>query len=160
MERGEIRYITKRDQYGAEMYATGRPAIIVSNPALAATAPVQQVVYLTKQPKRDLPEHVVIRSTGIRSTAICEQVTTVDNACVGDLVGVCTDEEMLQVGIAIASSLGLGDLAGIAAPQQGHDDYDEGWEQLSRELVHANAELEACRRFIDQLLDRLAAKGA
>ena len=161
MQRGEIRYITRPTTYGSEMYAAGRPAVIVSSQALASTAPVQQVVYLTKQPKREMPTHVIIHSTGVRSTVICEQVTTVDNECVGDLLGVCTEAEMLQIGIAIATSLGLEDFTGLQTePEEVDEDAGEAWDEMEQELTRTKAELAASERFIGQLLDRLAAKGA
>lgn len=66
-----------------------------------------EIVYLTTQPKADLPTHVMIRSAKFQSTALCEQVTTVSTSRLGDYYGSCTREEMEEVNAAIMVSLGL-----------------------------------------------------
>lgn len=66
-----------------------------------------EIVYLTTQPKADLPTHVMIRSAKFQSTALCEQVTTVSTSRLGDYYGSCTREEMDEVNAAIMVSLGL-----------------------------------------------------
>lgn len=106
MKRGEIYYISHRNTIGSEI-AKGRPAIIVSNDALNATSDVIEVVFLTTQPKKELPCHVSINATGITSTALCEQVTTVSKTLVGDYFGRCTEGEMAEIGLAMIRSLGL-----------------------------------------------------
>lgn len=106
MKRGEIYYIYNRYTVGAEI-KKARPAVIVSNNTLNATAEVVEVVYLTTQPKRDLPTHVTVRSSGVVSTALCEQVDTVSKDLVGDLCAVCTDEEMGSINTALLVSLGI-----------------------------------------------------
>lgn len=109
MKRGEIYYIEKSTSYqtmGSEQYA-GRPAIVVSNEANNENSSVIEVVYLTTQPKTDLPTHVSIKSAKRNSTAICEQVTSVCVDRLGDYVGTCTDLEMQMIDIALAISLGI-----------------------------------------------------
>lgn len=77
MKRGEIYYINRTDatlQSGSEQY-TGRPAIIVSNDKNNEFSTTAEVVYLTTQPKRNLPTHVDIRccvhASGVRSKRGC-----------------------------------------------------------------------------------------
>lgn len=106
MKRGEIYYITRRDTIGAET-AKARPGIIVSNNALNATSSVVEVVYLTTQPKKDLPTHVTITSTGVQSTALCEQIDAVSVMLVGDYCGVCSEQEMRDIDQALMASLGI-----------------------------------------------------
>ena len=65
------------------------------------------MVYLTTQPKHDLPTHVTIRSTNRVSTAICEQITTVAIERIGSYCGQATDEEMAAIDRAMLISLGI-----------------------------------------------------
>lgn len=107
--RGEIFYISRAGAYneiGSEQYA-GRPAIIVSSDKINQNSETLEIVYLTTQPKRDLPTHVTVRASGRVSTAICEQVTTVSSTRIGDYYGECNSQELSAVDAAIASSLGL-----------------------------------------------------
>lgn len=106
MKRGEIYYIHHRHTVGKEI-AKGRPAIIVSIDVLNNTSEVVEVVFLTTQPKKNLPTHVLIKATGTTSTALCEQVNTVSKTLVGTYFGKCTAEEMKQVDAALRSSLGI-----------------------------------------------------
>lgn len=76
IKRGDIWYVRKDNYTGCEQ-AAGRPAIIVSNEKNNASSETVEVVYLTTQPKKDLPTHVLIRSSERESTALCEQITTV-----------------------------------------------------------------------------------
>lgn len=76
IKRGDIWYVRKDNYTGCEQ-AAGRPAIIVSNEKNNASSETVEVVYLTTQPKKYLPTHVLIRSSERESTAICEQITTV-----------------------------------------------------------------------------------
>ena len=107
-ERGDIYYILKGtvDTVGSEQQP-GRPAIIVSNNKANEHSPVLEVVYLTTQPKHDLPTHVEIRSTPLVSTALCEQVTSVFVDRIGSYVGTCTCNEMDLIDECLMVSLGL-----------------------------------------------------
>lgn len=106
MKRGEIYYIKRRDTVGAET-AGARPGVIVSNNALNATSSVVEVVYLTTQPKKNLPTHVAISSTGVQSTALCEQIDAVSVMLVGDYCGTCSEQEMQGIDQALMASLGI-----------------------------------------------------
>lgn len=137
MKRGEIYYIDRRNTYGSEI-AKGRPAVIVSNNHLNATSGVVMVVYLTTQPKKDLPTHVPITSRSVCSTALCEQIDSVSTMLVGDYYGACTAEEMAAIDRALLVALSIlavpvkeytAQLVGISAEKlkeeteeaQGHD---------------------------------------
>ena len=107
VERGDIFYVESVYQNeGSEMRA-GRPAIIVSNNKCNETSPVVEVVYLTTRDKNMLPTHVDIRSGTKPSTALCEQIDSVAKTRLGDFMASCTDNEMMNIDIALAISLGL-----------------------------------------------------
>lgn len=108
MRRGDIYFITRGyDEVGSEQRA-GRPAIIVSNDKCNATSNVLEVVYLTTQPKNDLPTHVDIRSTERDSIALCEQINSIFRDRFGDYIGTCSEREMEMIDTALAISLDLG----------------------------------------------------
>lgn len=142
MKRGEIYYIYNRTTVGAEIAKT-RPAVIVSNNALNDTSGVVEVVFLTTHPKKDMPTHVTIRSTGVVSTALCEQVNTVALQRVGDYLAECTKDEMARIDTALLVSLGLD-----APKAERGDDYDD-------ELAKAIAGRDAYRRMLYGLLDQV-----
>lgn len=56
-KRGDIFYVMKGNNCGSEMEA-GRPAIIVSNNLNNNNSDIVEIVYLTTQPKPELPTHV------------------------------------------------------------------------------------------------------
>lgn len=107
MRRGEIYYISRRSTTGSEI-SNARPGVIVSNNALNQTSEVVEVVYLTTQPKKDLPTHVTLNATGLTSTALCEQVDSVSKLKVGSYCGTCSPEEMAAIDNALLCSLDLG----------------------------------------------------
>lgn len=106
MKRGEIYYIQHHNATGAEINKA-RPGVIVSNDALNQTSEVVEVVYLTTQPKKELPTHAAIEATGRRSTALCEQINTVSILRVGAYCGTCSEEEMLAIDHGLRVSLGI-----------------------------------------------------
>ena len=106
MKRGEIYYITRHDTIGREIQKS-RPGVIVSHDILNGTSEVVEVVYLTTAPKKPMPTHVAIQSTGRVSTALCEHIDHVSTLLVGDYCGRCTQEEMEAIDVALARSLSL-----------------------------------------------------
>lgn len=106
--RGDIYYIERGYTSGSEQQS-GRPALIVSNDKCNATSEVVEVVYMTTQPKTDLPTHVTIRSSGKTSFALCEQITSVYKDRIGNYIGTATEDEMRQIDIALSISLSLPD---------------------------------------------------
>jgi len=109
IHRGEIHYVKKSPSalaVGSEMYA-GRPAIVVSNEMNNRMSEVVEVVYLTSQPKVDLPTHVKVQSSGRSSFALCEQVHSVSKSRLNGKLGVCSKSEMRQIDEALCVSLAL-----------------------------------------------------
>lgn len=120
MRRGEIYWVDIPNAIGHELMKD-RPAIIVSCDALNDNSPVVQVVYCSASPKKELPEHITIRSTEQISMALCENVYTVDKSRVGRFVGRCTRREMEQVDLGLLSGLGLAQY-GLASPQEDEEE--------------------------------------
>ena len=106
IKRGDIWYVSKDNYTGCEQ-AAGRPAIIVSNEKNNACAEIVEVVYMTTQPKKDLPTHILIRSSERESTALCEQITTVSVDRLLGYKGHLTPAEMTNVEVAMLISLEL-----------------------------------------------------
>jgi len=109
MKRGEIYYITSNmwQEIGSEQRA-GRPAVIVSNNNNNNNnSEVVEIVYMTTKPKTDLPTHVLTRSTPQTSTILCEQINSVSTQRVGEYIGKLSENEMQQLDVALAISLGL-----------------------------------------------------
>lgn len=109
IRRGDVYYI-KRSGYetGSEQWS-GRPAIIVSNDQNNAHASTYEIVYLTSQPKTDMPTHATVR-TGLPkpSTALCEQITTVHESRLENFMCHLQDADMEIVDACLMISLGLG----------------------------------------------------
>lgn len=105
--RGEIYYVLPEgNEVGCEQ-RSGRPGIVVSNNLNNKHAATVEVVYLTTKEKKPLVTHVFIGSSQLPSTAICEQITTVDKTRLNDYCGKLTQGEMEAVEVAIMASLGL-----------------------------------------------------
>ena len=111
--RGDIYYVDAIDSVGSEQRG-GRPAIVVSNDKCNQHSPVVEVVYLTTSPKTPLPTHVTVRSAPRVSTALCEQVHSVDTKRFGSYCGCCTQQELSAVDMALLISLGLDPMGGVA----------------------------------------------
>lgn len=106
--RGEIYYINNasKEHIGSEI-KKDRPAVIVSCDANNKHSDVLEVVFLTSAPKKDLPTHVTIRSTGRKSEALCEQPTPVSVERINNFVGKASEKEMEQIDIALLIGLGI-----------------------------------------------------
>lgn len=105
--RGEIYYVLPEgNEVGCEQ-RSGRPGIVISNNLNNKNAATVEVVYLTTKEKKPLITHVFIDSAQRPSTAICEQITTVDKTRLNDYYGKLTQGEMEAVEVAIMASLGL-----------------------------------------------------
>ena len=109
-KRGEIYYVNPNySETGSEIWS-GRPAVIVSNDDLNKTRNCVEVVYLTTRPKLESPYHVTIHATGRQSTALCEQISTVDKlrpTYTPPVPSVCTKKEMAEIDAALLASLAL-----------------------------------------------------
>ena len=169
IKRGDIYYIESYYSTGSEQKA-GRPAIIVSNRMNNAYSPTFEVVYMTTQPKTDLPTHVTVRATGKESVALCEQIHTVDESRIGSFCGRCSPQEMTKVDIALLISLDLTTgkettkkvvevvkevpvevIKEVPAPQD---------EKMAAELVAAKAQLSLVQQMYGELLRQLTSPKA
>ena len=103
--RGDIYWIHSVPFTGLQQ--TKRPAVIVSNNTNNRYSNKVEVVYLSTDPKKDLPTHCTIRSAYEESTALCEGIRTVDARNLGDYVGHCSQDEMAMLDVCLAISLGL-----------------------------------------------------
>lgn len=114
VSRGEIYHICAAEAVGHEQRGD-RPAVIVSNNVGNRCSPVVEVVYLTTQVKKPLPTHVQIYSSPRASTAMCEQIDSVDKLRLTRLLGRVTEGEMLKIDNALAVSLGIaGDIVPLS----------------------------------------------
>lgn len=108
IKRGEMFYISRGGvSYSGSEQHSDRPAVVVSNDKNNENSNVVEVVYMTTQPKTDLPTHVTVRSTGRPSTVLCEQVYSVSTERIGTYIGECSDKEMENIDIALMISLQL-----------------------------------------------------
>lgn len=110
MKRGEICYILADHCLGDYDTKNGRPAVIISCNDIndSADTDAVEVVYLTTHPRGDERYHVVIQSSGVEATVLCERVGTVNKLRVGNRLGVCTPTELYNIDLAVLRSLGLG----------------------------------------------------
>ena len=107
IKRGDIWYIESGYNTVGSEQRPGRPAIVVSNDRNNEHSSTLEVVYLTTQPKHDLPTHVTIRSINRESIALCEQITSVAVERFGDYCGRVTEQEMSRIETAMQISLAL-----------------------------------------------------
>lgn len=141
MKRGDIYYINKGEapEIGCEMHS-GRPAIILGMPYGAR---IVNAVYLTTQPRQDLPTHVRINSSKYQSTALCEQITSVSSERVGDYMGHCSDREMQMVDVALQIALGIDPTA-----DGGRAD------DLTKQLIRTEAERDTFKSLYENAIAR------
>lgn len=156
-KRGEIYYIESYYTTGSEQRA-GRPAVIVSNDRNNEHSATVEVVYLTTQPKHDLPTHVTVRGTGRDSIALCEQVSTVAVERVGEFCGECNKQEMVAIETALMISLDLSMSSGtqekvveVIKEVPMAVDTDRVVE-LQNKLTATNAQLEILQKMYNDLL--------
>lgn len=157
IRRGDIYYIDKYPTIGSEQQA-GRPAIIVSNEKNNQHSSTVEVVYLTTQPKADLPTHVTISSAPRESIALCEQVTSVSVDRIGDKMGRLSDREMTQVDIALLVSLDLtmGETGKTAGGGHSKPDKKVDTHQPDGGVIIAlTAERDTYRAMYESLLERV-----
>lgn len=107
IKRGQIYYIGNSFQEQGSEQRAGRPAIIVSNDKGNLHSPCVTVVYLTTQPKNDLPTHIDIRTSNRPSVALCEQISTISKDRLTDYVGTCTAYEMQMIDAALLIALSI-----------------------------------------------------
>lgn len=146
IKRGDIWYVSKDNYTGCEQ-AAGRPAIIVSNEKNNACAEIVEVVYMTTQPKKDLPTHVLIRSSERESTALCEQITTVSVDRLLGYKGHLTPAEMTNVEVTKEVPV-IRDVK-VSTPASNPN--------MAAELAAAKAKCEMLQTMYESLLNRVLA---
>ena len=149
--RGDIYYVEKFSSYGSEQQS-GRPAVIVSNNKNNDNSATVEIVYLTTKIKPNLPTHVVVNGTGIPSTALCEQVHTVDMQRLMSYSGTCSKQEMQAIDIALLVSLGLN--LGEKVEDDIPRDEPEQVISDSTELIEVKAQLSMMRQMYNDLLQQ------
>lgn len=175
IRRGDIYYIESYYSTGTEQ-RSGRPGIIVSNDMANKHSDTLEIVYLTTQPKKDLPTHVTIRSAARDSIALCEQVASVSIDRIGDYKGSCTTDEMMRIDTALMISLGI-DIPDVKPKVVTKEVVKEvpvevikevvkevpvnveagSNSQLEKELAAANAKCATLQGMYDALMDRVFA---
>lgn len=111
IRRGDIYFVKDyKTNVGSEQCG-GRPAVVVSNDRCNRHSPVVEVVFLTSRAKHPLPTHVSISSAPQPSTALCEQVHSIDRSRFrGSLMGCVGKDTMNEIDRALLISLGLNDV--------------------------------------------------
>ena len=155
IRRGEIYYIESGFQTTGSEQRPGRPAIIVSNDMNNELSSTVEVVYLTTQPKHNLPTHVAIRSLKRDSIALCEQITSVAVERVGDFCGEVSDSELRAVEAAMRTSLGLDDDAPVVDETPPAPKVAPSVDDLARRCSTAEAKCVVLQEMYDSLLGRL-----
>ncbi len=172
--RGDVFYVDKFVTEGSEQ-SPGRPAIVVSNDMCNEFSPTVEVVYLTTQPKTNLPTHVQIRSLDRSSTALCEQISSVSKTRLRDWAGRITEGEMMLLEDAMIVSLGMEHMvpvapnktppgsgyqpvvrktsAGVSVPPNGAATIIEP--KASEELIAVTAERDLYRRLYEEMMARM-----
>lgn len=162
MKRGDIYFITRGyTEEGSEQRA-GRPAIIVSNDKCNENSDVLEVVYLTTQPKNDLPTHVDIRSAPKSSIALCEQINSIYRDRFGEYLATCTEYEMALIDAALAISLDLKFDApkkekAVVVPLPDNSAIKEKLKERETEIVKISTERDTYKALYEGVLDRLVA---
>lgn len=111
VKRGDIWWCNFTGGVGSEQNDL-RPSVIVSNSFCNTYSSVVTVVPLTTATKTILPCHVKLEKddcTGLNkpSTALCEQVRTVDKERIKDRVGYVKSRSMHSINDALATQLSL-----------------------------------------------------
>lgn len=149
LHRGEIYYISRGGApYGHEQQAD-RPAVIVSNEKNNENSGVVEVVYLTTQPKTDLPTHTVIRSTGRVSTVLCEQIVSVSVDRIAGYIGQVSEQEQKNIDIALMISLQLDGNMKISKK------YNETIKEQQEEIDHLKTEIEEMEKDRKELIEQV-----
>lgn len=144
IRRGEIFYIARGGATnGSEQFAE-RPAVVVSNDENNKHSGVIEVVYMTTQPKTDLPTHVTVRSTGRLSTVLCEQVSSVSTDRVNNYIGQVSEQEMKNIDIALMISLQLS--GGGKTSKQ----YNETIQKQQEEIEYYRNKIQAMQQSLEE----------
>lgn len=159
VKRGDIYYIVNNFQEEGSEQRAGRPAVVVSNDKGNQHSNVIEVVYLTTQPKTDLPTHIDIKSANRPSIALCEQISSVSKDRLGNYIGTCTkyELEMLNAGMMISLGIDIPIQKVIVQPQEKKEEPIKAMpqEKPSEELIKAIAERDMFERLYREMLEKL-----
>ena len=159
VKRGDIYYIVNNYQEEGSEQRAGRPAVVVSNDKGNQHCNVIEVVYLTTQPKTDLPTHIDIKSANRPSIALCEQISSVSKERLGNYIGTCTkyELEMLNAGMMISLGIDIPIQKVIVQPQEKKEEPIKAMpqEKPSEELIKAIAERDMFERLYREMLEKL-----
>ena len=160
IERGDIFWIsaTNDSTYDRGTVKT-RPGIVISNDFNNRHAEHVEVVFLTTAPKSELPTHCTIRSSRDISTALCEQISTVNKEQLESYIGKCTDQEMAMVDNCALISIGIK----LSENTQQRDTqecnpFEARIAELESKLKEALNTQEIYKNLYDNLLDKLLVK--
>lgn len=119
---GDIFYVSIPGATGHEMDKT-RPAVVVSSDKYNRVKNCVTVVFLSASANQCSGEvcRVTVRSTPKKSTAICDQPTTVDKTRLGTWMGRATEHEMMLLAVSLMDVLNIGH-AGLQDGQEGNEE--------------------------------------
>ena len=109
IRRGQIYYAQLEEGVGSEQDGH-RPVLVVQNDIGNLRSRTIIVIQITSMVKNTLPTHVELgRNYGLflESTALAEQILTLDRYRFGDYIGTVDDMKMLEVDQALKVSLGV-----------------------------------------------------
>lgn len=113
VRRGEVWFVEGSNIAVGSEQKKSRPAVIVSNNKCNEHSPTIEVVYMTTQPKKDLPTHVKLKKTSasktIGSTVLCESIHTISKTRLQDngYVEYVSDDDMEDIDEALLIGLDL-----------------------------------------------------
>lgn len=164
IKRGDIFYVERTGgQVGSEQW-NGRPGVVVSCDENNIHSEVVEVAYCTTKPKSNLPTHVEILSTSVPSTVLCEQINAVSVERLGTYIGRCTSDEMRDIDIAIATSMGLKKYPSLIKRLKEREESEEadkapeedcGKRDEAEKAAVLEAERDTYRKMYEDLLDRV-----
>jgi len=109
IKRGDIYYADLNPVVGSEQGGT-RPVLVIQNNVGNKHSPTVMIVPLTSSNKAYLPTHVRISRTGglvSDSTALCEQVRTIDKSRLDGHIGRIDSDTLETVSGALSVSMEL-----------------------------------------------------
>ena len=149
IKRGDVYFVYPSFPTGCEI-RKGRPAVVVSANRLNRTASVVEVVYLTTQPKKECGEHVALDATGVESTALCEQISTVSIERLSDYMTHLDSKTLDAIERGCLYSLGLERYVKNVSPDTS--------ESQNEELTKVIAERDTYKALYNDLLQKVMSK--